>query len=189
MWTSTTTSSTWKPPSARGEQSTPRPASSGTTEWVSDFQTWASTQTCDVGASACSNSSAVFCLRAFMQPLIDCAVCYKTFGGAIETQPKPYVHCVHKPTLTEVSVSTGGLLWTLQLIHPWISCVSLCCSSYCLMCDCQEMKVTRLETCSRMAYSSGASTLLTSIGTKWKHGTCRSLTVSLTGLYWLLIEY
>ncbi|XP_044033385.1 uncharacterized protein LOC122867082, partial [Siniperca chuatsi] len=35
------------------------------------------------------------------RPLIDCAVCYKTFGGEIEQEPKPYVHCVHKPALTE----------------------------------------------------------------------------------------
>ncbi|KAM6908305.1 uncharacterized protein PEZ65_016595 [Lycodopsis pacificus] len=33
--------------------------------------------------------------------LIDCAVCYKTFGGGIEPDPIPYVHCVHKPALTE----------------------------------------------------------------------------------------
>ncbi|XP_068438344.1 uncharacterized protein si:ch1073-406l10.2 [Clinocottus analis] len=35
------------------------------------------------------------------RPLIDCAVCYKTFQGEIEQEPKPYVHCVHKPALTE----------------------------------------------------------------------------------------
>uniref|UniRef100_A0A3Q1G7H5 Retinoic acid receptor responder protein 2 n=1 Tax=Acanthochromis polyacanthus TaxID=80966 RepID=A0A3Q1G7H5_9TELE len=35
------------------------------------------------------------------RPLIDCAVCYKTFRGEIEQEPKPYVHCVHKPALTE----------------------------------------------------------------------------------------
>uniref|UniRef100_A0A8C6U4R9 Retinoic acid receptor responder protein 2 n=1 Tax=Neogobius melanostomus TaxID=47308 RepID=A0A8C6U4R9_9GOBI len=35
------------------------------------------------------------------RPVIDCAVCYKTFGGNIEAEPKPYVHCVHKPSLTE----------------------------------------------------------------------------------------
>uniref|UniRef100_A0A8C2ZJK5 Retinoic acid receptor responder protein 2 n=1 Tax=Cyclopterus lumpus TaxID=8103 RepID=A0A8C2ZJK5_CYCLU len=35
------------------------------------------------------------------RPLIDCAVCYKTFGGEMEQEPKPYVHCVHKPALTE----------------------------------------------------------------------------------------
>ncbi|KAF7667988.1 hypothetical protein LDENG_00037540 [Lucifuga dentata] len=35
------------------------------------------------------------------RPLIDCAVCYKTFNGGIEPEPKPYIHCVHKPALTE----------------------------------------------------------------------------------------
>uniref|UniRef100_A0A8C8D7T8 Retinoic acid receptor responder protein 2 n=1 Tax=Oncorhynchus tshawytscha TaxID=74940 RepID=A0A8C8D7T8_ONCTS len=35
------------------------------------------------------------------RPLIDCAICYKTFAGKIEKEPKPYVHCLHKPALTE----------------------------------------------------------------------------------------
>ncbi|KAG5268467.1 hypothetical protein AALO_G00212910 [Alosa alosa] len=35
------------------------------------------------------------------RPLIDCAICYKTFEGEIDPEPKPYVHCVHKPSLTE----------------------------------------------------------------------------------------
>ncbi|KAM9839864.1 retinoic acid receptor responder protein 2-like [Aulostomus maculatus] len=35
------------------------------------------------------------------RPLIDCAVCYKTFRGVIEQEPKPYVHCIHKPVLTQ----------------------------------------------------------------------------------------
>ncbi|KAI3354862.1 hypothetical protein L3Q82_004657 [Scortum barcoo] len=35
------------------------------------------------------------------RPLIDCAVCYKTFRGQIEQEPKPYVHCVHRPALTQ----------------------------------------------------------------------------------------
>ncbi|KAJ8268451.1 hypothetical protein COCON_G00136230 [Conger conger] len=34
------------------------------------------------------------------RPLVDCTVCYKTFSGAIENEPKPYVNCVHKPALT-----------------------------------------------------------------------------------------
>ena len=42
--------------------------------------------------------------ECFFQPLIDCAVCYKTFAGEIERDPKPYVHCVHKPALTEVGL-------------------------------------------------------------------------------------
>uniref|UniRef100_A0A3P8X046 Retinoic acid receptor responder protein 2 n=1 Tax=Cynoglossus semilaevis TaxID=244447 RepID=A0A3P8X046_CYNSE len=35
------------------------------------------------------------------RPLIDCAVCYKAFNGEIEPEPKPYVHCVHRPALTQ----------------------------------------------------------------------------------------
>ncbi|XP_042366717.1 uncharacterized protein si:ch1073-406l10.2 [Plectropomus leopardus] len=40
------------------------------------------------------------------RPLIDCAICYKMFGGEIEQEPKPYVHCVHKPALTEEMKTT-----------------------------------------------------------------------------------
>jgi len=35
------------------------------------------------------------------RPLIDCAVCYKMYGVVIEQDPKPYIHCIHKPALTE----------------------------------------------------------------------------------------
>ncbi|TRY90264.1 hypothetical protein DNTS_005121, partial [Danionella cerebrum] len=35
------------------------------------------------------------------RPLIDCAICYKTFAGKIESEPIPYINCVHKPALTE----------------------------------------------------------------------------------------
>ncbi|KPP56419.1 hypothetical protein Z043_125963, partial [Scleropages formosus] len=35
------------------------------------------------------------------RPLIDCAVCYKTVAGVIEKDPKPYIHCIHKPSLTK----------------------------------------------------------------------------------------
>lgn len=41
-------------------------------------------------------------LCALVQPLIDCAVCYKTLREEIEPQPKPYVHCIHKTALTQV---------------------------------------------------------------------------------------
>ncbi|XP_073344917.1 uncharacterized protein [Pagrus major] len=40
------------------------------------------------------------------RPLIDCAVCYKTFRDQIEQEPKPYVHCVHKTALTEEMKTT-----------------------------------------------------------------------------------
>ncbi|KAE8279740.1 hypothetical protein D5F01_LYC21869 [Larimichthys crocea] len=35
------------------------------------------------------------------RPLIDCAVCYKTFREEIEQDPKPYIHCIHKTSLTQ----------------------------------------------------------------------------------------
>uniref|UniRef100_A0AAY4DUJ5 Retinoic acid receptor responder protein 2 n=1 Tax=Denticeps clupeoides TaxID=299321 RepID=A0AAY4DUJ5_9TELE len=33
------------------------------------------------------------------RPLIDCTVCYKMYGQNIEVEPKPFVHCVHKPSI------------------------------------------------------------------------------------------
>uniref|UniRef100_A0A3Q0T1M0 Retinoic acid receptor responder protein 2 n=1 Tax=Amphilophus citrinellus TaxID=61819 RepID=A0A3Q0T1M0_AMPCI len=35
------------------------------------------------------------------RPLMDCTVCYRTYGGEIEPDPKPYAHCIPKPALTE----------------------------------------------------------------------------------------
>uniref|UniRef100_A0AAY5F4I8 Retinoic acid receptor responder protein 2 n=1 Tax=Electrophorus electricus TaxID=8005 RepID=A0AAY5F4I8_ELEEL len=35
------------------------------------------------------------------RPLIDCGICYKTFGGQIEEEPKPFIDCVYKPKLTQ----------------------------------------------------------------------------------------
>uniref|UniRef100_A0A3B4YSF5 Retinoic acid receptor responder protein 2 n=1 Tax=Seriola lalandi dorsalis TaxID=1841481 RepID=A0A3B4YSF5_SERLL len=64
------------------------------------------------------------------RPLVDCAVCYKMFGGEIEQLPKPYIHCIHRPALTE------------------------------------EMNVERINHCNRMGYSSGAPTLLASMGSQ-----------------------
>ncbi|KAM9337801.1 retinoic acid receptor responder protein 2-like [Symphorus nematophorus] len=40
------------------------------------------------------------------RPLIDCAVCYKTFQDNIEPEPKPYIHCVHKTALTQEMKTT-----------------------------------------------------------------------------------
>ncbi|TRY90257.1 hypothetical protein DNTS_005117 [Danionella cerebrum] len=37
------------------------------------------------------------------RPLIDCGICYKTYSGEIQSEPKPYIHCIHKPQLTQVS--------------------------------------------------------------------------------------
>ncbi|XP_043082697.1 uncharacterized protein si:ch1073-406l10.2 [Puntigrus tetrazona] len=47
------------------------------------------------------NADTTTCAYRNDRPLIDCAVCYKTYAGAIEAEPKPYVSCVHKPALTE----------------------------------------------------------------------------------------
>uniref|UniRef100_A0AAQ4PNU7 Retinoic acid receptor responder protein 2 n=1 Tax=Gasterosteus aculeatus aculeatus TaxID=481459 RepID=A0AAQ4PNU7_GASAC len=62
---------------------------------------FAETFFCNLFAKASSDSSMLMCVCVCVQPVIDCAVCYKTFGGGIEQEPKPYVHCVHKPALTE----------------------------------------------------------------------------------------
>ncbi|KAK7881697.1 hypothetical protein WMY93_030106 [Mugilogobius chulae] len=40
------------------------------------------------------------------RPLMDCAVCYKTSMDQIEQEPKPYVHCIQKPRLTELMTTT-----------------------------------------------------------------------------------
>ena len=40
------------------------------------------------------------------RPLMDCAVCYKTAAGQIEGNPKPYVHCIQKPRLTQEMTTT-----------------------------------------------------------------------------------
>ncbi|KAL6097658.1 uncharacterized protein ACO6RY_13146 [Pungitius sinensis] len=35
------------------------------------------------------------------RPMIDCVVCYKTSAEQIEPTPKPYVHCIQRPRLTQ----------------------------------------------------------------------------------------
>ncbi|KAM8881200.1 uncharacterized protein ACB058_001440 [Synchiropus picturatus] len=35
------------------------------------------------------------------RPLMDCAVCYKVSADQMEASPKPYVHCIQRPRLTE----------------------------------------------------------------------------------------
>uniref|UniRef100_A0A671NBV4 Retinoic acid receptor responder protein 2 n=1 Tax=Sinocyclocheilus anshuiensis TaxID=1608454 RepID=A0A671NBV4_9TELE len=47
------------------------------------------------------NADTTTCAFRNDRPLIDCAICYKTYAGAIEEEPKPYVSCVHKPALTQ----------------------------------------------------------------------------------------
>ncbi|CAL8398862.1 unnamed protein product [Arctogadus glacialis] len=40
------------------------------------------------------------------RPLMDCTVCYKMFRDEIEAEPKPYVHCIQKPKLTQMMKQT-----------------------------------------------------------------------------------
>ncbi|NP_001373462.1 uncharacterized protein LOC100536977 precursor [Danio rerio] len=47
------------------------------------------------------NADTTTCAFRNDRPLIDCAICYKTYAGKIEPEPIPYVSCVHKPALTE----------------------------------------------------------------------------------------
>ncbi|XP_056594029.1 uncharacterized protein zgc:195173 [Triplophysa dalaica] len=39
------------------------------------------------------------------RPLIDCGICYKMHRGEIQNEPKPYIHCVYKPKLTQDMMS------------------------------------------------------------------------------------
>ena len=104
-----------------------------------------------------------------VQPLIDCAVCYKTYDGVVEASPKPYVHCIHRPALTEVSalgltftrcshIQTSSYRMTLGL---WLTKACVCCL---LFVGCQVMKTARINHCNEMGYSSGSPTLLASVG-------------------------
>ncbi|KAM3593954.1 uncharacterized protein V6R79_026404 [Siganus canaliculatus] len=40
------------------------------------------------------------------RPLMDCAVCYKMTNDQLETEPRPYIHCIQKPRLTEEMKTT-----------------------------------------------------------------------------------
>uniref|UniRef100_A0A4W6FAE8 Retinoic acid receptor responder protein 2 n=1 Tax=Lates calcarifer TaxID=8187 RepID=A0A4W6FAE8_LATCA len=51
------------------------------------------------------------------QPLMDCAVCYKTAADQIEADPKPYVHCIQRPRLTEVLLLTICPICLLWFLH------------------------------------------------------------------------
>uniref|UniRef100_A0A3Q2PQY8 Retinoic acid receptor responder protein 2 n=1 Tax=Fundulus heteroclitus TaxID=8078 RepID=A0A3Q2PQY8_FUNHE len=45
------------------------------------------------------------------RPLMDCAVCYKTQSDQLEDSPAPYVHCIHKPRLTQAMTTTRWDHW------------------------------------------------------------------------------
>uniref|UniRef100_A0A4W6G7S1 Retinoic acid receptor responder protein 2 n=1 Tax=Lates calcarifer TaxID=8187 RepID=A0A4W6G7S1_LATCA len=51
------------------------------------------------------------------RPLMDCAVCYKTAADQIEADPKPYVHCIQRPRLTEVLLLTICPICLLWFLH------------------------------------------------------------------------
>lgn len=53
-----------------------------------------------------ANANPTKCAFRNDRPLIDCGICYKTFRGEIQSEPKPYVHCVHKPQLTQELLDT-----------------------------------------------------------------------------------
>lgn len=133
------------------------------------FWFWAaSVELCNGGtvrAPLCPNLSLVFCLCAFMQPLIDCAVCYKMYGGNIEQEPKPYVHCIHKPALTEVSLLLSFIIWRIKrenTLKDDMFLLFFSCSSVW-----QEIKQERVNHCNSMTYINGAPTLLESLGVQW----------------------
>ncbi|XP_052399181.1 uncharacterized protein zgc:195173 [Carassius gibelio] len=48
-----------------------------------------------------ANADPTKCAFRNDRPLIDCGICYKTHAGEIESEPKAYVHCIHKPQLTQ----------------------------------------------------------------------------------------
>ncbi|KAG7269561.1 hypothetical protein CRUP_029830 [Coryphaenoides rupestris] len=52
-------------------------------------------------AKGTASPTALTCPFRNNRPLMDCAVCYKIFNGGIEAEPKPYVHCIQKPKLTQ----------------------------------------------------------------------------------------
>ncbi|KAG5268468.1 hypothetical protein AALO_G00212920 [Alosa alosa] len=48
-------------------------------------------------AKGTANADPTKCPFRNNRPLIDCVACYNTYFGKIEPEPKPYIHCVHKP--------------------------------------------------------------------------------------------
>lgn len=106
-WRSCITTSTSRPPLVPKGRRMSRGAATGTTGWESAFF-------CRRAWTEFLLELVLFCLCAFMQPLMDCAVCYKTLREDIEPEPKPYVHCIHKTVLTQVRPRS----WPLsQVVH------------------------------------------------------------------------
>uniref|UniRef100_A0A672IXI7 Retinoic acid receptor responder protein 2 n=1 Tax=Salarias fasciatus TaxID=181472 RepID=A0A672IXI7_SALFA len=61
---------------------------------------------CAKGTTASSPQSCPF---RNDRPLMDCAVCYKMSSDQIEANPRPYVHCIQKPRLTQEMSTTSSL--------------------------------------------------------------------------------
>uniref|UniRef100_A0A3P9KDZ0 Retinoic acid receptor responder protein 2 n=1 Tax=Oryzias latipes TaxID=8090 RepID=A0A3P9KDZ0_ORYLA len=40
------------------------------------------------------------------RPLMDCLICYKTISGRMDSNPRPYVHCMQKPRITQEMKAT-----------------------------------------------------------------------------------
>lgn len=68
-------------------------------------------------------STAAFLMFAMtLQPLMDCAVCYKALGDHIEAVPNPYVHCIQKPRLTGVLLLLISFLCSEEVfLHTHLS--------------------------------------------------------------------
>ena len=77
------------------------------------------------------HKSSHFPLISFVtsQPVMDCAVCYKAAEDQIEPNPKPYVHCIQKPRLTQVFMS-----YHVITIYDYY---------YYFLCDCEFFLITR----------------------------------------------
>ena len=84
------------------------------------------------------NSISMLCLLFMFllcsQPLMDCAVCYKTANDQIEPKPLPYVHCIQKPRLTKVSSFPSCYVYyytcnisafTVPPSYQWLICLAL----------------------------------------------------------------
>lgn len=114
VWRTSTTTFTWNPPGVPKERLTQphRDAPSGMTEWVNfkgrsiHFKSKVT-----VFKTSTASSYVFFMFPITLQPLMDCAVCYKTAADQIETSPKPYVHCIQKPRLTQVLFFMASLVF------------------------------------------------------------------------------
>uniref|UniRef100_A0A3B3RKR2 Retinoic acid receptor responder protein 2 n=1 Tax=Paramormyrops kingsleyae TaxID=1676925 RepID=A0A3B3RKR2_9TELE len=71
---------------------------SGFGAWFIYHNFYAKATTCTKGTE---EPNAKWCTFRNDKPLIECAVCYKIHSDNILSEPKPYISCVRKPSLTE----------------------------------------------------------------------------------------